>query len=500
MSGVPSVHDALVLVGVLVGVYVACVAAAQMLRRSWAVRFGLSFHLFAILLGLLAGIDVSAWRGTAARALMLHLSAAVLLLAAFPVVTILNRVLWNRPRQRAQGSEAPRVLADTTSVLVVLAAALIVLQYIYGVRVPGLLAGSGVVAIIAGLALQNLLGNLFAGIALHFEQPFTTGDWLIVDGVHARVIEVSWRSTRLMTTDAIVIDVANSKIIADTITNVSTPTPRHAVRTRIGLHYDVPPTRALAVLREAAASVPHVCPDQPPTVYLKEFADSSIVYEIKVWIDDHTIYDQVLSDLRSHCWYAARRAGMEIPFPIVTLNQPRADRAPELARAAAGRALRAHPIFSFLSEEDVDRLLDESRIVLFSAAERIIQQGDQGHSMFLIIRGRVEVRMAPDGRSAVAAELGAGGCFGEMSVLTGEPRTATVIALDEVEAVEIPKAAFASLIHGNPEVVGRLTELLAERQAANEQRPATAADVARAQERRAGMLRRVRAFFQLGGV
>ena len=495
----PSLHDALLIVGATAAVYVVLVAAAQVLRRWWAVSFGVTFHLLAIVTGVLVGIECSAWRAPLVDALQRQLAAAALMLAAFPVITLLNRLLWKRSRRGGPGGDAPRVLADTTAIIVLLVAALVVLQYVYGVKVPGLLAGSGVVAIILGLALQNLLSNLLAGIALHFERPFSTGDWLLVDGTHGRVVEVSWRSTRLVTTDDVLIDVPNSSIVSNTITNFVMPTPKHAVHATIGLHYDVPPARAQKVLRAAAVGVTGVCREPAPIVYVKEFADSAVTYEIKVWIDDHAIFNRVLSDLRSHCWYAVRRAGMEIPFPIVTVYQPRPDRAAERARAVAGRALQGHPIFGFLTAGQVEGLLRESPVVLFSATEQIIEQGAPGDSMFLVVRGRVAVRMTHDGLTSVVAELGAGDCFGEMSALTGEPRSATVVALDEeVEAIEIPKTAFASLVHENPDVLGRLSELLAQRQIANEQRPGTTPEPAQAGRTQAGMLQRLRAFFQLG--
>ena len=498
MTGqLPSTPDALVMLGVVLAVYLAMVGAAQVMRRVWKVTFRVTFHLLAIVVGLLAGIGVSSWRTSAALGLQRHLSALALLLAAFPVITLVNRLLWKRTG-RGAGTDAPRVLADTTTILVWLAAVLLVLQYVYGVRVPGLLAGSGVVALIIGLALQTLLGNLLAGMALHFERPFRTGDWLLVDDMHGRVVEVSWRSTRLVTTDDVLIDVPNNKIVSNTITNFANPTPRHAVHATIGLHYDVPPARAQRVLARAAASVVGVCREPAPVVYVKEFDDSSIAYDVKVWIDDHSIFRQVLSDLRSHCWYAVHRAGMEIPFPIVTVHHPKPDWSAEIARAAAGRALQGHPISSVLTAGQVDGLLGDSALVLFSATEHVIDQGAEGESMFLLVKGRVEVRRTRDGRTDVVAHLGAGDCLGEMSVLTGEPRSATVVAQDEVEAIEIPKTAFAALIHDNPDVVGPLSELLARRQLANEQHAGGDVPAARSEETRASMLRRLRGFFQLG--
>ena len=498
-SPLPPLHDAPVILASAAIVYLALVAVARVLRRWWGVGFGAPFHLLALALGLLAGIGASPWHTPAAEAVRRHLGAIALILAAFPITTIANRLLWRRARPGAgPRSDAPRVLADATGIVIALIAAVIVLQYVYDVRVPGLLAGSGLVAIILGLALQDLLGNLFAGIALYLQKPFATGDWLLVDGAHAKVIEVSWRSTRLITTDDVLIDVPNSEIVKHTITNFENPTPRHAVRATIPLHDEVPPARAQEVLRRAAATVDGICADPEPVVYLKEFGDSSASYEIKVWIESHAIFSRVLSDLRSHCWYAVRRAGLESPFPTIVMRRPAPNRVVERARATAARTLREHPIFGFLSAEQIDALVEESRVVLFSPSEHVVEQDAAGQSMFLLVSGRVDVRLRRDGHTSAVAQLGPGDCFGELSALTGEPRSATVVALEELEAVEITKSAVASLVAANPEVLGRLSELLAQRQRANEEQPHWDAATDTAATSPAGMLRRLRGFFQLG--
>lgn len=480
----------LVLIAAAAVVYVALVAVAQVLRRRLDVRFGATFHLLALAIGLLVGIQLSTWHPATLELVRRHLGAVALVLGAFPVATLLNRLLWKQ-------AATPRVLADATGIVVVLVAALFVLQYVYDVRVPGLLAGSGIVAVILGLALQDLLGNLFAGIALYLQNSFTTGDWLLVDGVHARVVEVSWRSTRLVTTDDVLIDVPNSQIVKNTITNFESPTTRHAIRVTMPLHDEVPPARAQEVFRAAAASVDGVCTEPMPVVHIKEFGESSTVYEVKVWIDNHALMSRVSSDVRSHCWYAARRAGLKLPFETITLRRDGDDREVVRARDAAARALKAHAIFGFLTLDEIDALLEASAVLLFSPGERVVEQDAPGESMFLLIRGQVDVRMRRDGHTSSVAKMSAGACFGEMSMLTGEPRNATVVALEELEAVEITKEAVARLVSANPAVIGRLSELLAERQLANQQRAQVVSSAEQAASS-ASMLRRLRGFFQLG--
>ncbi len=483
-------------VAAAVGVYVALVAAAQAARRAWRLRFGVVFHLFAVAVAVLAALTV-AGGGTPGPGLRRHVGAIALVLAAFPITTVLNRVLWRRAAAADGRGETPRVLADATGIVLVLAALLVVLEFGYGVQVPGLLAGSGVVALVFGLALQDLLANLFAGIALYLQKPFATGDWLLVDGRDARVIEVSWRSTRLVTLDDVLVDVPNSTIVRNTITNFERPSLRHAVRATYPLHDEVPPARAVDVLRRAAAGVDGVCVDPAPKVLIKEFGENAIVYDILVWIEDHAQAPRVLSDVRSHIWYAVHRAGFDSPFPTMALRRAGANRVDDRARAAAARALGDHPIFGFLGPDRIAAVIDESPVVRFAPGEPIVAQDSAGDSMFLLVDGRVDVRLRRDGQTAGVAELGPGDCFGEMSVLTGEPRNATVVARSEVHAVESTKSAMTALVSTSPDVVGRLSELLVDRQRANDRFAVAGATVDPAAASTAGMLQRLRSFFQL---
>jgi len=175
------------------------VTVAQLLRRTRQLRFAWPYHLFAGAFSLALAVHLSDWVSPWRGAVLAHLTAVAVILAAFPLTTLLNRLLWVRTGADGGRSEAPRVLVDATGLVVAGAAVLVALQFIYGIPVPGLIAGSGVAALVLGLGMQEQLQNLFAGITLHFEKPFKTGDWLLIDGHHAKVIDISWRATRLLT-------------------------------------------------------------------------------------------------------------------------------------------------------------------------------------------------------------------------------------------------------------------------------------------------------------
>lgn len=499
MNGwLPSLRDLATVLGVAAAGYILLLGVAHLLSRVRGVRFSPVYHLFAVAAGLLTGVHLSGWPLPGRVTAIQHLTAATLILAVVPLAVLLNRALWVTTDKHGRTVEAPRVLADLTTVMLLTLAVLVALQFIYDVQVPGLLAGSGVVALVLGLGMQNQLQNLFAGMALHLSKPFKTGDWLLIDDLHAKVIGITWRATRLLTADEVVIEISNSEIVKQTITNFHEPRQRHAVRATIALHYSAPPTRVQQVLKAAAVGIPGVCAEPEPEVFVKDFADSAVVYEIRVWIDDHAVMNRVLSEVRLHCWYAVRRAGIEIPYPQLTIHRAVVNDTSAATRASATTALRGHALLGSLAPEQLAELVRGSTELVFAPAERIIEEGDAGASLFLLVRGEVEVRIRCGDRLLPMAKLGPGECFGEMSLLAGEPRNATIVALTEVEAVEIGKPAFAALMRAHPEIIGRLSELLAQRQLANAQQASAAVARGDVAQVRDGIGARLRAFFELG--
>lgn len=495
----PSAAEMISLLGGALIIYLLLILLARALRRWRDVRFRWVFHLFAIATGLLISLNwllgegsELTWRTDLTR----HLTAAVTILAAFPITTLFVRVVWGRKPDTDLKAAGSRILIDTVRILTLILAVILALQFVYDIQVPGLVAGSGIMAIILGLAMQDLLGNLIAGVSLHFEKTFQPGDWLLINNTHAKVIELSWRSTLLLTNDDVLIDVPNTDITKQAITNFQLPTPRHAVKATISLHYDLPPLRAQRVLKAAAMSVPGVCLEPAPVVLLKDFLDSGISYEIKVWIEDHGLMNRVLSEVRSHAWYAAKREGFVMPYPQRVLHRAVRQDPSIQTRGVTAQALRSHELLDFLSEAEIDNLVRESPVQLFANTERIVTQGEAGESMFFLVRGHVEVSITRNGQQTIVAKLGPGDCFGEMSLLTGAERTATVVALDEVETVEIIKQVFASLVRNNPEILSRLSELLAQRQLANDQwTPDTASQTV--EQVRFGLLGKLRELFAL---
>ena len=490
-------------------IYLAAVALGRALKRHAGVQLGVLYQLFCIVIALFFPLR---WLGLHAAVapfdLERELGAAAVLLGTFFLIALIRRYLWEGYFEQKRGTEIPKFLREVFALLVFLVALSLVLGVDYKADVTGVLLPSTVVVGVVGFAMQDLLGNVIAGVALQLGKPFKRGDWLIVDKIYGEVIEVNWRSTRLCTNDDIYLDVPNSQIVRNTITNLTYPTRMHAMRIRLGIDYQVPPNRVKDVLARATAAVRGVLETPPPKVFLVDFADSSMTYEIKYYLEDHRRFNELNDAIHCNVWYALARAKIKIPFPVRTLQiEPR-----HAAQAGSGGArdhlpestrvlLRRQPFFQILDDAQTAQVLAAANLCRYGCGEPIIEQGANGDSMFILAKGSADVLLGGNGQVAPVASLGAGDYFGEMSLLTGEQRSATVVASSDCEVLEIEKPVMAQLLAQNPALLEKLGLMLAQRRIENESARASTLErgelSSKKQEYAHSFFAKVRSFFEL---
>jgi small-conductance mechanosensitive channel/CRP-like cAMP-binding protein len=446
------------------GLYCLWVLVGRRLKRRHRVELGWMYHLFGLALAVYAPARLLDLNWPFLR----EIGAVALLTSPFFINALIKRYFWEVQFAQRRETPVPKLVSDTTALAMFVVAILIVL-FIYDVRIPGLLAGSGIAAIILGLALQDLLGNVIAGFAIHFEQPFKAGDWLQVNERRAQVMEINWRSTRLCTPDKVYLDIPNRELVRQTIVNYHYPTTLHSLRISVPVDYAAPPTRVKDVLIHATANAKGVLAEPRIRAFLKNFGEYYAEYEIQFWISDNGIFNDVTDAVRTNIWYSLQRHGIKIALPIRTVRLERPARSRELEMQTAARAiLRQQPLFKCLSDAELDELLPRGHIVHFGRGEKLIEQGEDGQSMFILVDGEANVVMDRNGFQTHVASLKSGDCFGEMSLLTGEKRSATVIASKDCEVVEIGKAVIAHSLMENRELLNKLSGLLAHRQMENE--------------------------------
>jgi small-conductance mechanosensitive channel/CRP-like cAMP-binding protein len=502
--------------------YVLLVMIGRAFRLRHGVRLGTGYHIATLAL---AGIFAHAITGAFGAAVIgnvcefagmrpdedtLHTIArwvfrVGVIVAAFSGVGVFlaftRRFYWELWFEARHHEGAPKFLRQIVAVAVYIAVTLILVETVLDVRIPGLLTGSGILVAVVGLAMQDMLGNLIAGAAVHMGKPYRVGDWLLLDGRHAQVVEVNWRATRLITNDRHRLEYPNNIIARMLVVNLGARGSVHAMRITVGVGYETPPNAAKAALLRATRHTEGVLAEPPPVIQLRDFGDNAVVYDIKFFLEDQAMYPEISDGIRTHVWYELHREGMRIPMPMRTLRIERPHEASQSERRAeVARLLLAQPLFSHLHGHEADRLVTGARTVLYGVGEAVVKTGESGESLFLVVSGVLRVDIPRDGVRRTVARLKAGECFGEMSLLTGEPRGADVVAESDCELVEVSRDAFAAVLAERPELMPVLGDMLARRRAEADALFAALPHGERDAEMRrrgADMLRRISDFFAL---
>lgn len=328
----------------------------------------------------------------------------------------------------------------------------------------GLVTTSAVLTAVIGLAAQESLKDLFAGLELQLGDDFSVGDWLELDDEVQGIVEsITWRDTMLRNRDGCRLIIPNSKVTEEVLTNRSISGVA-CNRFSIGLDYGFAPARARALLSGVLSQHPLVLGTPAPQVRLLEFGESAITYELQVWQREMNLQAvlNLRSELLEQIWYALQRAGQSIPFPVRELQRRR--QASEPAPTAAGTALELGGLFAELADEQRQQLAAAGSLLHFGPGEAIVREGETGDCLYQVLLGRVQVLKAVGPtRQVPVRQLGPGDLFGEMTLLLDAPRSATVRALEECRLLRLDRSAVAPLLQARPELLDQLAQEVSRR-------------------------------------
>jgi len=370
---------------------------------------------------------------------------------------------WPRPA---------KILRDLVLLMIGATITVVVLQQQARVNVVGLVTTSAILTAVIGLAAQETLKDLFAGIMLQVDSPFREGDYLDIDeGINGWVVSLTLMSTRLQHVHGALITLPNSKMWASKIQRYAPKGPI-ARELRINLDSSLPPDQARGLLLKVAGQNPLVLDQPQPEAFVFAYADHAITYELEVWQEDPTDngFDLLRGQLLGQLWYALERIGEKLPYPIRELHprrlKARTDDPAGIDEDERLALLQKNAIFGNLSEDQLHTIAPHTRCLRFAPGEAVVVEGDEGNAMFQVVNGAVEVlKRMEDGSAKVVAQLGVGAIFGEMSVFNQEPRSATVRAQEECVLLEVEREDLRPLLEGDPQLVERLALLIGERRA-----------------------------------
>ncbi|MBC8028613.1 MAG: mechanosensitive ion channel family protein [Pyrinomonadaceae bacterium] len=438
-------------------------------------------------------MDVSA---SQAKTIVHVLQLVLLGILAYLVVRAFNALIFGLVFRFRRGFEAPTLVRNIFSIIAFTA----LFFLIFSVRFPevnlgALFTTSAIFGVILGLALQDTLGNFFAGISLQADRPFQVGDVITVGvQMHTGVVEeITWRAVKIRTFQNHVVLISNSTAAKEPIEVC----PRENLNARLVFFntlYSDSPAKTIHVVREAVREADNVSQKITPIVRIRNLGENGVDYEVKYWLTDYAKYNDTDALVRQRIWYAFRRAKLNFAYPTRTLLIER--RATSAMRegeeSAIVERLSAVDIFAPLSSEETAMLAQAATSHVFAPGESVIRAGDPGSSMFVVHNGRVSVQVNENGRARTVATLSDGAFFGEMALFTGEPRTASIVAVEETEVLEIGHAAMKRVFDNNPDLVESLSHIIAERRqalAATDDLPGSN------QDESAGILSSIKRFF-----
>jgi small-conductance mechanosensitive channel len=375
-----------------------------------------------------------------------------------------------------------------------------------GVDLGSLVATSAVITAVLAFAMQDTLGNVLGGLVLQLDRSVRVGDWMRVEQVNGRVVEIGWRHTAIQTRDRETVIVPNGWLVKNRFSVIGArgdPMPVWRRWVRVNVDLSASPGEACRVLEEAVrnARIPLVSPEPAPDAVLLELTPRYGSYAIRYWLEDPAHDDPTDSRVREHIVAALARHGMRIGAAYteqLNLEDDEAHRSAERGRERSRRleALARVELFAMLSKEERESLVEHLVRAPFAVGDVITRQGAVAHWLYLMVRGEAEVWFEQAGQRTAVGTLGPGSVFGEMGMMTGAPRGATVTARTDVDAYRLDKDGFAQIIQARPDLAREMSRVLAARAADLRAKTEAAAHAAHGEDH-GDILEKVRRFFGL---
>lgn len=379
----------------------------------------------------------------------------------------------------------PDLLQDIIRFLLIMALAFGVLKVELGIDIGPLLASTALLTAVIGFALQGVLGNLMAGMSLHLVRSLQPGAWVRVGDIEGRIMSTNWRETRIRTRRGHMYIIPNGKVAEATICNFEDPTPLRGHQIEVGASYSDEPDQVIDALVAAARAIPEVRTSPAPRADVTGYLDFGINYRLLFWTTDYANHVVIDGEVNRMIWYQFKRHGIEIPFPMsdvllndfmaVVYNQrripPSEKQLDDVVADLRGSKLVSELVVDaegapLLDDGDLRAVAPFVRRHRYARSEPLCLQGEEGETFWILVRGTIEGSIAQDG-GTIEFTIEPGAVVGEMGVLTGLPRSATLQVGESAEVLEFDATAFGKLLGLHDDIPERLSDLAAERAAAN---------------------------------
>lgn len=457
--------------GYLIGAILVIALLLYRLRPADRRTLTHTLFFFAICLAglLISGIFHSL--GLAKAASILH---EIFIVAEGIVLIRLCGMLVFRVILPAAHLSTPSILEDMLVIIGYLIWGMIRLRYA-GMDLSGIVTTSAVITAVIAFSMQDTLGNILGGLALELDNSIQVGDWIKVDDVIGKVVDIRWRSTSVETRNWETVIIPNSVLMKSKFSVLGKRVGQAELWRRwvwFNVDYNIPPARVIEIIEKAiqSADIQNVAREPRPNCVMMDFDKSSARYAVRYWLTDIAVDDPTDSAVRSHIYAALQRADIRLPLPegnIHLFKEGEKHEEIRLSREITRRMkiLRKVDLFRSFSDEELQTVAGRLKYAPFVKGDIMTKQGAVAHWLYILTEGEAEVVLESSSGNKTISTIQASSFFGEMGMMTGSPRSSTVIAKTDVECYRLDKDAFESIIQSRPSIAEEISQVLVTRQA-----------------------------------
>ncbi|MCK9201014.1 MAG: mechanosensitive ion channel family protein [Gallionella sp.] len=370
----------------------------------------------------------------------------------------------------------PRIAEDIFVIVGYIAWGLVRLRYA-GLDLGSIVATSAMITAVVAFAMQDTLGNILGGLALQLDNSIEIGDWIKVDDISGRVVDIRWRSTLVETRNWETVVFPNSQLMKNKFLVLGRRADQPVQWRRwvwFNVNLKTTPTRVINAVENAVqqAEINNVAKNPAPSCVLMEIDKGCARYALRYWLTDLVADDPTDGAVRWHIYTALERAGIKLAVEeqnvhYIKDNEKHEEALHQRELSLRVRTLRRVELFAQLTEDELQKLAERLRYAPFAKGNTIAKQGTPAqHWLFIIINGDAEVFLeAANGEKRSLNVLTKGDFFGEMSLMTGSPRVATVVAKTDVECYRLDKDAFEEILLARPTIAEEIAHVLVTRRA-----------------------------------
>jgi small-conductance mechanosensitive channel len=369
-------------------------------------------------------------------------------------LSFINTLVFSEFLPEDVRNKIPKLLVDFGRIFLVLLGAAFVMSTVWGADLGSLLAALGVGSVVLGLALQDVLGGLFSGLALLSSRPFVVNDWIKVGDTEGRVVSIDWRAVSLETRENDVVTIPNSVLASAEFENYLRPNIYHMERVGFDISFDDPPTKVKKLFLNAANATDGILETPAPIAALISYDEFSIHYEVRYFIEDYARQPIIRDDFSSRIWYANRREGVTFPtraHEIYRFDGNEMIEKPPTIQDTAERLNKLNVLD--LNPEDLLELAEHSQIEFYGHDECMAWCGETSKSFYIILDGTALEKM-PDnnGTMQTIRTLKRGDFFGVAGMIRKEPHDTNIIAKGDIEVISIELSTMRKILQLNPQV------------------------------------------------